>query len=137
MPYFMYRQNNVLGVFKSPAVNVIIKADDYSDANQAAMLIGMNFKEVCCCGYRWNFATENNYYKTMEDLLEVKTRIGMPSINNAYKNMLEHPSFATSYGLLLYAIKNEKNDLLINEKDSSFFKILKKIKNFLGNFTKN
>ena len=79
----------------------------------------------------------NGLSKTMQNLLNVQTRIGLPSINDSYKTILEHPIFATSYGLLIYAIKNEKNELFLNEKDSSFFKILKKIKNFIGNFVKN
>lgn len=77
----------------------------------------------------------NGLPKIIENLLKVKTRIGYPNVEELYKNILEHPSFATSYGLLLYAIKiTEKPNLVFSEKDSSFSKVLKKLKNFIDNF---
>lgn len=64
----------------------------------------------------------------------IPTRIGIPNINSSFKGQLEHPSFATSYGLLLYAINNNKNS---NQsiKDSLFSQLFWKMRSFIDKIT--
>jgi cell division protein FtsA len=68
-----------------------------------------------------------------QEYLKISTRIGIPKVYQSYKGNLENPSFATAYGLLLYAIKNSG----LNNSDSSFgFSItglVKNIKKYVGN----
>jgi cell division protein FtsA len=61
----------------------------------------------------------------------IHSRIGIPKINATYKNALEHPSFATSYGLLLYAVKNNNSELQ-HRKSFSIARFFSKMKTSLG-----
>jgi cell division protein FtsA len=67
------------------------------------------------------------------EYLKISTRIGIPKIIQSYKGNLESPLFATSYGLLLYAIKNSE----LNNSDFSFgfsiTSLVKNIKKYVGN----
>lgn len=58
--FFQFRQNNSGGGFDSPAINVIIEARDWQDANHLAEdKYGLYFNGVAagidcsCCGDRW------------------------------------------------------------------------------------
>lgn len=46
--------------------------------------------------------------ETASDVLQMPVRVGRPKINFGFKDALDSPSFATSYGLLLYAVKKHK-----------------------------
>lgn len=57
--FFHFRQNNSYGIWKGPAINVIIEAEDDEEANDLAEMHGLYFNGVddgqdCpCCGDRW------------------------------------------------------------------------------------
>jgi cell division ATPase FtsA len=50
------------------------------------------------------------------EITGIHTRIGKPKINAIYQGPLEHPSYATAYGLLVHASK-EKNTLINQEAE--------------------
>jgi len=69
--------------------------------------------------------------EVINSITGIPTRIGIPVIESSYKGDLENPSFATAYGLLLYAIENEKNkDELIRE--SAINKMFWKMKSWIN-----
>ena len=55
--FYTYRQNNSGGFFKEPAINIVIEADGFEEANAIAEANGVYFEDrgdcVSCCGSRW------------------------------------------------------------------------------------
>lgn len=54
-------------------------------------------------------------------LTNFPTRIGSPSITTTYKGPLEHPSYATSYGLMVYAFDKYINKNLHQKQHGTIF----------------
>lgn len=79
MPYFEYHQNNSGGVFRGPAITVIVKAKNAEKANKKAKEVGLYFNgcrkgiDCSCCGDRW--------YKQWDDAdgTENPTIYGIPA----------------------------------------------------------
>lgn len=63
MSYFEFSQNNSGGSFTTPAISVVIKADNAEQANAIALANGIYFDpefeiDCDCCGNRWSEADD-------------------------------------------------------------------------------
>jgi cell division protein FtsA len=70
-----------------------------------------------------------------EKVIGIPVRIGIPKVKHSYNGELEHPSYATSYGLLLYAIEEDrlKSNLL---EGSITSKLFWKVRSWVNKFFK-
>jgi cell division protein FtsA len=70
-----------------------------------------------------------------EKTVGIPVRIGVPNINFSYKGELEHPSYATAYGLLIYAIEEDKIKSNLAE-GSIASKLFWKVRSWVNKFFK-
>lgn len=73
--FYTYRQNNTGGSFTKPAINLVIEAEDASEADLIAVEAGAYFDpeytiDCECCGQRWYRAGDWDKRLTLEDALE-------------------------------------------------------------------
>lgn len=69
--WYHYRQNNSGGYWHSPAIEVIIEADNAAKANAIAQSHGLYFDgdgDCPCCGNRWSEAYGKPDAENLEDL---------------------------------------------------------------------
>lgn len=70
--WFAYFQNNSGGVYREPAMRVVVEADSEEDALKVAKAAGVNerAKHCPCCGLRWHCTADNEWENkpTLEDL---------------------------------------------------------------------
>jgi hypothetical protein len=72
MTYYMFRQNNSGGSFRTPAINVIVEASSKDEANYLAteysdVYFG-GIGDCSCCGDRWYPLDEwDEGYDTLDD----------------------------------------------------------------------
>lgn len=60
--FYVYRQNNSGGSFRTPAISVIVEADNATEADTIAETVGIYFDgagDCSCCGNRWDNAEED------------------------------------------------------------------------------
>lgn len=69
-----------------------------------------------------------------EDMLEVPVRIGMPHILKDEPEMLKSPMYATGYGLLLHATKQQHGAASYTEEQSGVNRLLMKMKSWVSDF---
>lgn len=67
-------------------------------------------------------------------LLRMPVRVGKPHVPVYFKESLEHPMYATSVGLLLYAIKDLSNSYLDTFEGPMTKRIFARMKSWVGNF---
>ncbi len=75
MSYFEFHQNNSGGSFTTPAINVIVKADNAEQANAIALANGIYFDpefeiDCDCCGNRWSEADDYFALDTIPEVSE-------------------------------------------------------------------
>ncbi|NBQ17126.1 cell division protein FtsA [bacterium] len=68
-----------------------------------------------------------------EDILDVPVRIGKPQSTQAGLEMLQSPIFATAYGLLLYAAKQQGVGSF-SEEDNGVSRLLMRMKSWVSDF---
>lgn len=71
---------------------------------------------------------------TAEALLQLPVRVGMPHVPQQFKQLLENPSYATSYGLLLHVIKNSENSTINALTGPLITRILWRMKSWISDF---
>lgn len=69
-----------------------------------------------------------------QQITSITTRIGKPNIPMVFKESLESPCYSTSYGLLLYKLKNSKYELDGKTEGPLFSKILWRMKSWVTDF---
>ena len=72
MTYYMFRQNNSGGLFRTPAINVIVEASSKDEANYLATEYSDVYfggvGDCSCCGDRWSPLDEwDEGYNTLDD----------------------------------------------------------------------
>lgn len=67
-------------------------------------------------------------------ILDIPTRIGKTKITNCFQDELSNPSYATGYGLVLYALKKEKQQHVSELSGPMFNRIFMKMKSWIGDF---
>src|SRR3990167_2196612 len=69
-----------------------------------------------------------------QDILGMPVRIGVPQTNCIIPESLNSPIYATSYGLLLHAFKQQKNDSIASAKGPLMFKVFDRMKSWISDF---
>ena len=67
-------------------------------------------------------------------MLEVPVRIGLPHILKDEPEMLKSPMYATGYGLLLHATKQQHGAASYTEEQSGVNRLLMKMKTWVSDF---
>lgn len=74
----------------------------------------------------------NGIVNLAEDILKMPVRIGSPKISFGFREALESPAYATSYGLLLYVMK--KYDIKSLNKGPFFVQVFSRMKSWASDF---
>ena len=67
-------------------------------------------------------------------ILRVPVRIGKPKVDFAFKEVLESPVYATGYGLLVYALKKHKIQMLENLSGPLVSRVFTRMKSWILDF---
>ena len=77
--YYVYHQNNSGGGFEKPAINVVVKASNFKEANAIFETIENCYFDGCrrkmdcsCCGDRWSDKYGESDYNIFKTLKEAK-----------------------------------------------------------------
>ena len=76
----------------------------------------------------------NGLAEQSEKILDVPTRIGKTRTSESFQEELTNPSYATGYGLLLYALKKEKKDQESQNDGPMFNKVFWRMKSWIADF---
>lgn len=71
---------------------------------------------------------------TAQSILQMPVRIGIPQVPHQFKQLLENPSYATGYGLLLNVIKNSENSTINALTGPLITRILWRMKSWISDF---
>lgn len=71
---------------------------------------------------------------TAQQMLQIPVRVGIPHVPQSFKQLLENPSYATSYGLLLHVIKNSENSTINALTGPLITRILWRMKSWISDF---
>lgn len=67
-------------------------------------------------------------------ITSISTRVGKPRVPEIFKESLQNPSYSTSYGLLLFKLRNSKYDLNNRTDVPLFSKVLWRMKSWVTDF---
>ncbi len=67
-------------------------------------------------------------------ILDLPVRVGNPSVPELFKESLSSPSYATTYGLLLYVLKKSKNNLQDRSTGPMITRVLWRMKSWVADF---
>lgn len=76
----------------------------------------------------------NGLKEQAETILDLPTRIGKTRSTALFQDELSNPSYATGYGLLLYALKREKKDQELNNGGPMISRVFWKMKSWIADF---
>lgn len=69
-----------------------------------------------------------------QQILGMPSRLGRPRVPATFKESLEHPSYATGYGLLMFALNQQKNPNMDTMNGPLVQKIFSRMKSWVGDF---